>query len=808
MEDLNDKITGGSLAAIEWNQVPSEIQNVIEGLGISLSSGDLNQLGKAISGYVANGQFYTDSGIADAYVLSVVGLKQSSTAYATGFKISFVAGNTNTGASTVNVATLGVKTLKTPEGNNIASGIIKSGTLIEAFFDGTDFIITTPSFITLSIGNVLGFGAIGDNTVDDLTAFNNALAKHTNLVIPPRTYRVSALPDFSAGHSLIANGATLVIDSGFHTSNNINLLNPGGLIIKGKTVESITLDALTSVTGTAGDYTVVGTVSDGSKVAVGDVMRVKDVEPGIIAPGSIPSTRPALGELRLGFFQMGLLSTVGTAATISGTGVNTFLAQDDLMILKGEVVKITSISDDSNFVISKALTQDISGHQYWFYFDNRAAGLATTSGTTVTITSPVFDNNLNVGSLIGVADGGIRRVVSITNDMECEVDIAFPTVASKSWGVVDFGEMHEGAWVVTNVVSNTVTWTNTSRTVQGKPPLLNFDTANIDVYKTQLQFTGSGLSAKQGVIELQDIALKGDTTGRGIEQVAAATDPKGGKVVVNTNFAVVNFQYGVWNNQGSVFFGEEAQICNNSFRGVNTTEGGTCWLQKATINGNDGIGILIGPGSFARMADARCNGNNTDGMRMEVGGSAWADFAYFQNNGQNGVLGVGGMNVHLVGGRFNSNGDDGIDGQNGIYGRATGAMAISNGNAGIRVATGQLEANQSNTIGNATFGVVANGGHMKLNDAGSSGNSTSNVRLEETAHVNGDGLHTTDSVVGITSQNESTFAGLSVGFGGNTTDDCNISSGGKISLDSANITPSANVALNVQTAQFGYVADF
>lgn len=108
MEDLNDKVTGSTLTAAEWNQVPSEIQNVIEGLGQTLSSGDLDQLGKAISGYVANGTFYTDSGAADAYVLTTIGSKQSSTAYTDGLEAEFIIGNTNTGASTINVATLGV----------------------------------------------------------------------------------------------------------------------------------------------------------------------------------------------------------------------------------------------------------------------------------------------------------------------------------------------------------------------------------------------------------------------------------------------------------------------------------------------------------------------------------------------------------------------------------------------------------------------------------------------------------------------------------------------------------------------------
>lgn len=140
MQDLNDKVTGGTLTAPEWNEVPSEIQNVIEGLGITLSSGDLNQLGKAIAGYVANGTFYLDSGSANTYVLATVGSKQNAPAYTTGFHIQFIAGNTNTSASTVNVGGLGVKSIKSEVGVLGANNII-AGDLVEAFFDGTDFIL-------------------------------------------------------------------------------------------------------------------------------------------------------------------------------------------------------------------------------------------------------------------------------------------------------------------------------------------------------------------------------------------------------------------------------------------------------------------------------------------------------------------------------------------------------------------------------------------------------------------------------------------------------------------------------------------
>lgn len=137
MLDLNDKVSGNSLTAAEWNQVPSEIQNVIESLGISLSGADLEQLGKAIAGYVANGDFYTDSGVSDAYVLTPVGLKKSPPAYTDGSRIRFYAGNSNTGASTVNVGGLGVVSIKTSLDTDLPALSITAGGLYEAVYYAT-----------------------------------------------------------------------------------------------------------------------------------------------------------------------------------------------------------------------------------------------------------------------------------------------------------------------------------------------------------------------------------------------------------------------------------------------------------------------------------------------------------------------------------------------------------------------------------------------------------------------------------------------------------------------------------------------
>lgn len=127
MKDLNDKITGGTLPASEWNEVPSELQNVIEKTGQVLTSADLDQIGKGIAVYAAGGDFYTDSGAADAYVLSAVGSKQSPPAYFNGMKIRFLPSNANTGPATVNVATLGVKSLVRTDGNPLVASDMQAG---------------------------------------------------------------------------------------------------------------------------------------------------------------------------------------------------------------------------------------------------------------------------------------------------------------------------------------------------------------------------------------------------------------------------------------------------------------------------------------------------------------------------------------------------------------------------------------------------------------------------------------------------------------------------------------------------------
>lgn len=214
MQDLNDKITGGTLSAAEWNELPSETQNVIEDTGQTLSSGDLNQLGKGIANYVSNGTFYTDSGAADAYVLTTIGSKQSSTTYTDGLRVSFIADNDNTGAATVNVATLGVKNIKLSDGTNPGAGQISGRT--ELVFDlGNDRfeLVTAVSIVTQGSNANGSFRQTSDGSVIQHGLKGGAGTGFTVTLPIAFTDAVYDVVVTHAGSDATVNAVFLVIDA-------------------------------------------------------------------------------------------------------------------------------------------------------------------------------------------------------------------------------------------------------------------------------------------------------------------------------------------------------------------------------------------------------------------------------------------------------------------------------------------------------------------------------------------------------------------------------------------------------------------
>lgn len=140
MDNVPVKIAGNQLTAVEYNNAPQELKNAVETSGQVLG-GDWFQVSRAMAIYAATGDYYTDSGAANAYVLNLVSTRKGTITYEPGMKVRFIPGNTNTAASTANVNSLGIKNLKDIDGNDLIEGDIIAGKLVEAFYNGTDIIV-------------------------------------------------------------------------------------------------------------------------------------------------------------------------------------------------------------------------------------------------------------------------------------------------------------------------------------------------------------------------------------------------------------------------------------------------------------------------------------------------------------------------------------------------------------------------------------------------------------------------------------------------------------------------------------------
>lgn len=91
--------------------------------------------------YVNNSLNYGEDGEAsDTYVAAITGI----TAYQTGLIIYFKANTANTGACTININSLGAKSLKSLNDQDPPNNYIEAGSMVHAIYDGTNFQMLQP----------------------------------------------------------------------------------------------------------------------------------------------------------------------------------------------------------------------------------------------------------------------------------------------------------------------------------------------------------------------------------------------------------------------------------------------------------------------------------------------------------------------------------------------------------------------------------------------------------------------------------------------------------------------------------------
>ena len=127
--------------------------------------------------------YAADTGAADAYAIA---MSPAVTAYAAGQRFVFLATNANTGASTLDVDSLGVKTILKLNDQALEANDIEAGHLVEVVYNGTQFEMQTPlaSGLTTAIASETStfFGAtdITGAEAETLTDGSDADALHAH----------------------------------------------------------------------------------------------------------------------------------------------------------------------------------------------------------------------------------------------------------------------------------------------------------------------------------------------------------------------------------------------------------------------------------------------------------------------------------------------------------------------------------------------------------------------------------------------------------------------------------------------------
>jgi hypothetical protein len=411
------KVNGNEVSADEWNQFV-EFTNLFNGTGQTPSSGNLQQAGISAARYSSGGQFFTDSGTANAYVLSSVSPFQAPVAsgltYFNGMMIRFRAGNANTGASTVNVNGAGVVNLKKEDGTtDLTAGDIQTNSDVQFRYNGTAFArISGTSTITSR-----GFSYFPK----PITIVNNATTPNTDI-------------DFSAGNYNFSDGSGQAVATAMtkrlQSSGSWSAGAAGNMLLTGARANSSTyhLYAIYNPTSRASDFGallgVAGTAPDPTSALpsgytkfkrIGSILTdgsgniraftqfanyfkytsgVVDLNTTFVAGSTTPSVSTPLGINTLGIFNIGLDISTGSTGNNIWSVISDFNQASSLGITSNRqaTVNVAKISSFTNIASTPAAAFTNLSSQVRIF--NNEVVASTTSASIGLLTHGFIDTNL------------------------------------------------------------------------------------------------------------------------------------------------------------------------------------------------------------------------------------------------------------------------------------------------------------------------------------------------------------------------------------------------------------------------------
>jgi len=154
--------------ASDLNGFKAENNNLIEGSGQLLDTGDNQQTQRAVANYAAVGDFYIDSGAVNAYVLAPGGSRVAPSAYFDGMAVRFRPNSANTGPATIKVGDLDAKPVYLRGVGGLPINCVQLGTA-EAVYNGTVFEVeppSTPIVVIQGTATSTGTGAVGTRVLE------------------------------------------------------------------------------------------------------------------------------------------------------------------------------------------------------------------------------------------------------------------------------------------------------------------------------------------------------------------------------------------------------------------------------------------------------------------------------------------------------------------------------------------------------------------------------------------------------------------------------------------------------------------
>jgi hypothetical protein len=361
---------------------------------LSASGGVLSIEGQAV--FAANTKndvlqaatFGSDAGANDTYTCS---FSPAITAYVTGTRYRFLANTANTGAATININSLGAKTIKKAAGGittDLADNDIRAGQWVELVYDGTN----------MQMVSLLGNAPGGSGTVTSVSWTGGIVSIATSTTTPAFTIAGTSggIPYFNSASTWATTPAL--------GANNLLIGGGAGAAPSSTTTGTGVLTALGNTANAAGGIeTVDGTASPTNKTfdtqATGNTLKWIDYDKWVFPQladevGAIITTNNAASSLN------GHATFSGSGATNANWVVYEWVVPDDIdtaVDLKVARFKFTTAGTSTSSATFNIGMQDIADTA-----DQETISLANFSNwvamATGTLTSPAAKDGFTISA--------------------------------------------------------------------------------------------------------------------------------------------------------------------------------------------------------------------------------------------------------------------------------------------------------------------------------------------------------------------------------------------------------------------------